>query len=188
MNPRVLRFRNRFRSDGPASATAGLRFLVQGMCGIMDLTAEPDGEPEKVGVTWIDVFTGYGVIGIQTALAEREPSGLGQHVDLALLDVGAAVLANQAMNDLARGGVPRRMGNAHPDIVPYQVFPDSDGHLIITCGNDRHFASLCDMLGLDGVSNGPASKSAGLDGRPARAFTTIAAKFPFRAAEQEECL
>lgn len=100
----------------------------------MDLTGEPDGEPQKVGVTWIDVFTGYGVIGIQAALAEREPSGLGQHVDLALLDVGAAVLANQAMNYLAGGGVPRRMGNAHPDIVPYQVFPDSDGHLIITCG------------------------------------------------------
>jgi crotonobetainyl-CoA:carnitine CoA-transferase CaiB-like acyl-CoA transferase len=99
------------------------------MCGIMDLTGEPDGEPSESGRHLDRRFTGYGVIG---ALAEREPSGLGQHVDLALLDVGAAVLANQAMNYHTGGGVPRRMGDAHPDIGPHQVFPASDGHLIIT--------------------------------------------------------
>ena len=93
-----------FGQTGPMAARPGYDFLIQGMCGIMDLTGEPDGEPQKVGVAWIDVFTGlYGVIGIQAALAERARSGRGQHVDLALLDCGVAVLANQAMNYLASG-------------------------------------------------------------------------------------
>ena len=113
-----------FGQTGPMAARPGYDFLIQGMCGIMDLTGEPEGEPQKVGVAWIDVFTGlYGVIGIQAALAERARSGRGQHVDLALLDCGVAVLANQAMNYLASGEAPRRMGNANPNIVPYQVFP-----------------------------------------------------------------
>jgi crotonobetainyl-CoA:carnitine CoA-transferase CaiB-like acyl-CoA transferase len=146
-----------FGQDGPRARTAGYDFLVQGMSGIMDLTGEPGGEPQKVGVAWIDIFTGlYGTIGIQAALAERARSGVGQHVDLSLFDVGVAVLANQAMNHLAGGGVPRRMGNAHPNIVPYQVFPASDGHLIIACGNDRQFAALCAVLGLAGVANDPS--------------------------------
>ena len=94
----------------------------------MDLTGEPGAEPQKVGVAWIDIFTGlYGVIGIQAALAERERSGRGQRVDLSLLDVGVAVLANQAMNYLHSGTAPSRLGNAHPNIVPYQVFPAADG-------------------------------------------------------------
>lgn len=153
INPRVVYASvTGFGQDGPRAAQAGYDFMIQGMSGIMDLTGEPDGEPQKVGVAWIDVFTGlYGVIGIQAALAERESSGLGQHVDLALLDTGIAVLANQAMNHLA-GQTPRRMGNAHPNIVPYQVFPAADGHLIIACGNDRQFAALCDLLGLPGVA------------------------------------
>lgn len=146
-----------FGQSGPRAENPGYDFLIQGMCGIMDLTGEPNGEPQKVGVAWTDIFTGlYGVIGIQAALAERERSGLGQHIDLALLDVGVAVLANQAMNYLAGGTVPRRMGNTHPNIVPYQVFPAADGHLIIACGNDRQFAALCGMLALDGVSDDPA--------------------------------
>ena len=122
----------------------------------MDLTGAPEGEPQKVGVAWIDIFTGlYGVIGIQAALAERARSGRGQHVDLSLLDVGVGVLANQAANFLLGGVVPHRLGNAHPNIVPYQVFPAADGHLIVACGNDRQFAALCSVLGLEGVADNP---------------------------------
>lgn len=158
LNPRIVYASvTGFGQSGPRAQNPGYDFLIQGMCGIMDLTGEPDGEPQKVGVAWTDIFTGlYGVIGIQAALAERERSGLGQHADLALLDVGVAVLANQAMNYLAGGKAPHRMGNAHPNIVPYQVFPAADGHLIIACGNDRQFAALCGVLGLNEVSANPA--------------------------------
>lgn len=145
-----------FGQDGPRASQPGYDFLIQGMCGIMDLTGEPDGEPQKVGVAWIDIFTGlYGVIGIQAALAERERSGMGQQVDLSLLDTGVAVLANQAMNQMIGGVTPRRLGNAHPNIVPYQLFPASDGHVIIACGNDRQFAGLCRALGLEGLAENP---------------------------------
>lgn len=145
-----------FGQNGPRASTAGYDFLIQGMCGVMDLTGDPQGEPQKVGVAWIDIFTGlYGVIGVQAALAEREKSGRGQHVDLSLLDTGVAVLANQAMNFLVSGNSPTRLGNAHPNIVPYQVFPTADGHLIIACGNDRQFASLCKLLGLDALAGDP---------------------------------
>ncbi len=145
-----------FGQDGPRASQPGYDFMIQGMSGIMDLTGDPEGEPQKVGVAWIDIFTGlYGVIGIQAALAERARSGRGQHVDLSLLDCGVGVLANQAANFLLGGQVPTRLGNAHPNIVPYQVFPASDGHLIIACGNDRQFASLCDMLEMDGFAANP---------------------------------
>ena len=145
-----------FGQNGPRATQPGYDFLIQGMCGIMDLTGEPDGEPQKVGVAWIDIFTGlYGVIGIQAALAERERSGRGQRVDLSLLDVGVAVLANQAMNQMIGGMTPRRLGNAHPNIVPYQAFPASDGHVIIACGNDRQFAGLCRALRLEGLAENP---------------------------------
>ena len=138
-----------FGQTGPRAAQPGYDFLVQGMCGIMDLTGPTDGEPQKVGVAWIDIFTGlYGVIGVQAALAERARSGRGQQVDMSLLDCGVGVLANQAMNHLLGGMVPHRLGNAHPNIVPYQVFPAADGHFIIACGNDRQFQALCAMLGL----------------------------------------
>ncbi|MDL2403350.1 CaiB/BaiF CoA transferase family protein [Rhizobium mayense] len=143
-----------FGQNGPRAHQPGYDFLIQGMCGIMDLTGDPDGEPQKVGVAWIDILTGlYGVIGIQAALAERQRSGLGQHIDLALLDTGVAVLANQAMNYFAAGRAPRRLGNAHPNIVPYQVFPALDGHVIIACGNDRQFSSLCAVLGTAGLAS-----------------------------------
>ena len=138
-----------FGQDGPRAAQPGYDFLIQGMCGIMDLTGDPGGPPQKVGVAWIDIFTGlYGVIGIQAALAERARSGRGQHLDLSLLDCGVAVLANQAANHLLGGLEPSRLGNAHPNIVPYQVFPAADGHVIIACGNDRQFAALCRALDL----------------------------------------
>lgn len=138
-----------FGQTGPRAAQPGYDFLVQGLCGIMDLTGPRGGEPQKVGVAWIDILTGlYGVIGVQAALAERARSGRGQHVDMSLLDCGVGVLANQAMNCLLGGQVVHRMGNAHPNIVPYQVFPALDGHFIIACGNDRQFANLCAILGL----------------------------------------
>jgi len=171
LNPRLVYASiTGFGQNGPRASQPGYDFLVQGMSGIMDLTGEPGGEPQKVGVAWIDIFTGlYGVIGVQAALAERERSGKGQHVDLSLLDTGVAVLANQAMNFLLGGTVPTRMGNAHPNIVPYQVFPASDGHLIIACGNDRQFAALCAMLGLDGMAEDPAFAT-----NPARVANRVA--------------
>ena len=158
LNPRIVYASvTGFGQTGPMATLAGYDLLIQGMCGVMDLTGEPAGEPQKVGVAWVDIFAGlYGVIGVQAALAERERSGRGQQVDLALFDCGVAVLANQAMNYLASGKAPRRMGNSHPNIVPYQVFPASDGHLIIACGNDRQFSALCDMLRLDGLAADPA--------------------------------
>ncbi|WP_338607693.1 CaiB/BaiF CoA-transferase family protein [Pelagibacterium nitratireducens] len=145
-----------FGQTGPRASQPGYDFLIQGMSGVMDLTGDPAGEPQKVGVAWIDVFTGlYGVIGVQAALAERQRSGRGQHIDLSLLDVGVAVLANQAMNYLVSGTSPSRMGNTHPNIVPYQVFPVRDGHVIIACGNDRQFRSLCAALNLPALSTDP---------------------------------
>ncbi|WP_420327745.1 CaiB/BaiF CoA transferase family protein [Mameliella sp.] len=145
-----------FGQDGPRASQPGYDFLIQGMCGIMDLTGDPAGEPQKVGVAWIDIFTGlYGVIGIQAALTERLRSGQGQHVDLSLLDCGVGVLANQASNFLLGGTDPTRLGNAHPNIVPYQVFPTSDGHVIIACGNDRQFRALCGLLDLSDLADDP---------------------------------
>ena len=145
-----------FGQDGPRAAQPGYDFLIQGMSGIMDLTGEPGGEPQKVGVAWIDIFTGlYGVIAVQAALAERARSGQGQHIDLSLLDCGVAVLANQATNFLLGGKVPHRLGNAHPNIVPYQLFATSDGHAIIACGNDRQFAALCGVMNLSDIPLDP---------------------------------
>ena len=157
LNPRLVYASiTGFGQTGPRSGQAGYDFLIQGLSGIMDLTGDPTGEPQKVGVAWIDVFTGlYGVIGIQAALAERARSGRGQHVDLALFDTGLAVLANQATNHLIGGTEPRRLGNAHPNIVPYQVFPASDGHLIIACGNDRQFRALTAELRLAHLADDP---------------------------------
>jgi len=157
LNPRLVYASiTGFGQTGPRALQPGYDFLIQGMSGIMDLTGEPDGDPQKVGVAWIDIFTGlYGVIGVQAALAERERSGIGQHVDLSLFDTGISVLANQASNFLIGGVEPKRLGNAHPNIAPYQVFPASDGHLIVTCGNDRQFASFCDVLGLNDMAFSP---------------------------------
>jgi len=151
LNPRLVYLSiTGFGLTGPRASEPGYDFLIQGMCGIMDLTGEPEGEPQKVGVAWIDIFTGlYGVIAVQAALRERELSGQGQHIDLSLFDVGVAVLANQAMNYLSSDKIPRRLGNAHPNIVPYQLFSVADGHIIIACGNDRQFAALCVVLGCE---------------------------------------
>ena len=123
--------------------------MIQGMGGIMDLTGEPDGEPQKIGVAFADIFTGlYSVIAIQSALIMRERTGTGQHIDMALFDCMSAVLANQAMTYLASGVSPKRMGNAHPNIAPYQTLPVSDGYFIIACGNDGQFGKLTSLLGI----------------------------------------
>ena len=141
-----------FGQDGPYAPRAGYDFLIQGMGGLMSVTGRADGEegagPQKVGVALTDIMTGlYATIAVQAALAERERSGRGQHVDLALLDVQIACLANQASNYLAGGVVPRRMGNAHPNIVPYQDFPTADGDMILAIGNDSQFAKFCTVAG-----------------------------------------
>ncbi|KFG67775.1 CaiB/BaiF CoA-transferase family protein [Microvirga sp. BSC39] len=137
-----------FGQDGPYASRAGYDFMIQGMGGIMDLTGDPEGEPQKIGVAYVDIFTGvYSVVGILAALRQRDATGEGAHLDMALLDVQTSVLANQAMNYLASGKSPRRMGNAHPNIVPYQVFPVADGHVIVAVGNDGQFARFVAVLG-----------------------------------------
>jgi crotonobetainyl-CoA:carnitine CoA-transferase CaiB-like acyl-CoA transferase len=137
-----------FGQDGPYSARAGYDYLVQGMSGVMDLTGEPDGQPQKMGVAFADIFTGiYGVVGILAALRRRDVTGMGQRIDMALLDSMVGVLANQAMNYFASGVAPRRMGNAHPNIVPYQVFSARDGDFVLAVGNDKQFERLCRILG-----------------------------------------
>lgn len=146
-----------FGQTGPYASRAGYDFLIQGMSGIMSLTGEPDGQPQKIGVAFADIFSGlYGVIGIQAALADRAKTRLGQQVDISLLDSMTGVLANQAMNYLASGVTPLRLGNAHPNIVPYQVFAVADGHIIVACGNDRQFQSLCAVLGRQDLADDPA--------------------------------
>lgn len=141
-----------FGQTGPYASRAGYDFLIQGMGGLMSLTGRPDGTegggPLKVGVALTDIMTGlYATVAVLAALKRREQSGEGQHIDLALLDVQIACLANQAANYLVGGVVPRRMGNAHPNIVPYQEFPTADGYMIVAVGNDGQFASLCNTLG-----------------------------------------
>ena len=138
-----------FGQTGPYAHRAGYDYLIQGMGGIMDLTGAPDGEPQKMGVAFTDIFTGlYGVIGIQAALRHRDQTGEGQHIDLSLFDSIVGVLANQASNYLTTGTAPKRMGNAHPNICPYAVFPAFDGHIIIAVGNDGQFARLCEVLAI----------------------------------------
>ncbi len=149
-----------FGQDGPYAPRAGYDLMVQGMGGIMDLTGMPEGEPMRVGIPVADIFTGvYAVVGILAALAEREKTGRGGHVDVALLDCQVGVLANQALSYLVTGKAPRRIGNAHPVIVPYQVFPVSDGHIIIACGNDGQFAKLCKVLGEPGLAQETAFRT-----------------------------
>ncbi len=145
-----------FGQNGPYAERPGYDFLVQGMGGIMDLTGEPDGEPQKVGVAFADIFTGlYATIAIQAALADRARTGKGQAIDMSLLDTQVAVLANQAMNYLASGKAPHRLGNAHPNIVPYQVFAVADGHVIVAVGNDGQFARLAEVLGEPALADDP---------------------------------
>ncbi|MDR6430886.1 CaiB/BaiF CoA-transferase family protein [Brucella pseudogrignonensis] len=154
INPRLIYCSiTGFGHTGPYAERAGYDFMIQGMGGIMDLTGEPDGQPQKIGVAFADIFTGlYSIIAIQSALIMRERTGKGQHIDMALFDCMSAVLANQAMNYLASGVSPKRMGNAHPNIAPYQTLPVSDGYFIIACGNDGQFAKLTALLGIGEIA------------------------------------
>lgn len=138
-----------FGQTGPYATRAGYDYLIQGMSGLMSITGEPDGEPQRVGVAITDLFAGlYCVIGAQAALAQRDATGRGQHLDISLLDSATSILANQAMNYLTTGTAPVRTGNYHPNLVPYQVFAAQDGHVIIATGNDDQFHRLCDVLDL----------------------------------------
>jgi crotonobetainyl-CoA:carnitine CoA-transferase CaiB-like acyl-CoA transferase len=153
VNPRLIYCSiTGFGQTGPYADRAGYDFLIQGMGGLMSITGRRDGEPgagpQKVGVALTDILTGlYASNAILAALAYREVSGLGQYIDLALLDVQIASLANQTMNYLATGTAPVRMGNAHPNIVPYQDFPTADGAMILTVGNDSQFTKLALVAG-----------------------------------------
>ncbi len=153
LNPRLVYCSiTGFGQTGPYAARPGYDFLIQGMGGLMSLTGHPDGAPGggpmKVGVALTDVMTGlYASIAVLAALQRRQASGTGQHIDLALLDVQIAALANQAANYLIGGQAPQRMGNAHPNIVPYQDFPTADGYMIVTVGNDGQFAAMAGVLG-----------------------------------------
>src|SRR5688572_12424365 len=145
-----------FGQDGPYARRAGYDFMIQGLGGIMDLTGLPDGEPQKIGVALADIFTGvYAVVAALAALRRRDATGEGAFIDMALLDTQTGVLANQAMNYLISGVAPKRMGNAHPNIVPYQVFPVSDGHVIVAVGNDGQFAKFSSVLGAPALAADP---------------------------------
>lgn len=141
-----------FGQNGPYSPRAGYDFIIQGMSGLMSITGPADGEPQKVGVAVTDLFTGlYSVIAIQAALRHAEATGQGQHIDMALFDSQIAVLANQNLNFLVSGNSPSQMGNAHPNIAPYEVVHAADGHFILAIGNDGQFQKFCRVVGLDAL-------------------------------------
>ena len=149
-----------FGQTGPRAEEPGYDFIIQGIGGLMSITGErddlPGGGPQKVGVAFSDLMTGlYSTVAIQAALLSRERTGVGQHIDMALLDVQVATLANQSMNYLASGKVPERYGNAHANIVPYQVFRAADRDFIIACGNDSQFVALCHSIGLPHLPEDP---------------------------------
>jgi crotonobetainyl-CoA:carnitine CoA-transferase CaiB-like acyl-CoA transferase len=136
-----------FGQTGPYADRAGYDFVFQAMGGMMSLTGEPDGSPQKLGVAFADLMTGmYSTTAILAALNHRDRTGQGQHIDMALLDVQVATLANMALNYFVGGNVPRRMGNAHANLVPYQVFECSDGYIVIAAGNNNYFRRLCGAL------------------------------------------
>jgi crotonobetainyl-CoA:carnitine CoA-transferase CaiB-like acyl-CoA transferase len=161
LNPRLVYCSiTGFGQTGPYAARPGYDFLIQAMGGLMSVTGRPEGEPgagpQKVGVALTDILTGlYATVGILAALAHRDRSGEGQQVDMGLLDVQIASLANQAMNYLVSGSAPMPMGNAHPNIVPYQDFETADGYMIIAVGNDAQFARLCAEAGLERLATDP---------------------------------
>ena len=149
-----------FGQTGPYAHRAGYDYVIQGMCGLMSVTGEPAGQPQKVGVAVTDIFTGlYAGTAILAALRQRDVTGRGQHIDMALLDVGVAVMANQAMNYLVGGTPPERIGNAHRNLTPYQVFDCADGYIVIATGNDRQFRRLCGILDLAQLADAPQFRS-----------------------------
>ena len=149
-----------FGQDGPYAARAGYDLMAQGMGGIMDLTGTPDGDPQRVGVPVADMITGiYSVVGILAALHEREKTGKGAYIDTALVDTQVGVLSNQALNYLISGKVPKRAGNTHPNIVPYQMFAAADGNVIVATGNDRQFQKFCAAIGAAELGENPAYRT-----------------------------
>jgi crotonobetainyl-CoA:carnitine CoA-transferase CaiB-like acyl-CoA transferase len=161
LNPRLIYCSvTGFGQTGPYAPRAGYDLLVQGMGGIMSVTGQADGEPMRIGIPVADIFTGvYSAVGILAALAQREKTGKGTQVDTALLDTQSGVLANQALSYFASGKAPGRIGNAHPVVVPYQVFPAADGFVIIACGNDTQFVKLCNALGVPEIGSDPKYKT-----------------------------
>ncbi|MGQ0525160.1 MAG: CaiB/BaiF CoA transferase family protein [Betaproteobacteria bacterium] len=161
LNPRLVYCSvTGFGHTGPYRERPGYDFMIQGMGGLMTITGErdelPGGGPQRVGVPIVDLMTGmYATIAVCAALAHRERTGAGQHLDLALLDTQVAFLANQAMNYLASGEVPGRLGNAHPNIVPYQTFSTRDGAIILACGNDNLFSRFCEVAGCQALARDP---------------------------------
>ncbi len=157
INPRIVYCSiTGFGQDGPDAARPGYDFMIQGMGGLMSLTGPADGAPHKVGVAFADVFAGvYSVVAIEAALLRREQTGEGQLIDMALLDTQVGVLANQALNYLVSGRSPTRMGNSHPNLVPYQAFAAKDGHLIVAVGNNGQFRRLCEAIGAPGLADDP---------------------------------
>ncbi len=157
VNPRLIYCSiTGFGQTGPYAHRAGYDFIIQGMAGLMSVTGEPDGQPQKVGVAVTDVFTGvYGATAILAALVQRGRTGEGQHIDMALLDVATSIMANQAMNFLVSGKPPTMMGNAHPNLAPYAVFDCTDGWIILATGNDAQYQRLCAILGLDDMAKAP---------------------------------
>jgi crotonobetainyl-CoA:carnitine CoA-transferase CaiB-like acyl-CoA transferase len=157
VNPRLIYCSiTGFGQTGPYAHRAGYDFIVQGMSGIMSVTGEPDGQPQKVGVAIADLATGiYASTAILAAVHQRQSSGLGQQIDMSLMDVATSLLANQAMNYLATGTAPTKMGNAHPNLAPYAVYDCADGWIIIATGNDGQYRRLCDLLGLSALGTTP---------------------------------
>jgi crotonobetainyl-CoA:carnitine CoA-transferase CaiB-like acyl-CoA transferase len=145
-----------FGQTGPYAPRPGYDSLIQAMGGVMSLTGEPDGLPQKVGVPVADLFAGlYGCIGILAALRHKEHTGQGQQIDIGMLDTHVAWLANQGMNFLATGQNPERLGNQHPNIAPYQVFPTADGHVVLSVGNDPTFRRFCENFNLKDLPDDP---------------------------------
>lgn len=165
INPRLIYCSiTGFGQTGPYAQRPGYDFIIQAMSGLMSVTGQAPGsagdEPMKIGVALSDVLTGlYSTIGILTALAHRNKTGKGQHIDMSLLDVSVAAMANQAMSYLVTGTAPQRLGNAHPTIVPYQVFPTRDGHIIIAVGNQRQFVNMARVLGDPAMAEDPRYQS-----------------------------
>jgi len=161
VNPRLIYCSvTGFGQTGPYASRPGYDFMIQGMGGLMSITGErddlPGGGPQKAGVAVADLMTGmYSTVGILAALHERANSGLGQHIDMALLDCQVAMLANQNLNYMTSGKAPRRAGNAHQNLVPYQVFAASDGHLIVAVGNDSQFRNYCRVIGMPELASDP---------------------------------
>jgi crotonobetainyl-CoA:carnitine CoA-transferase CaiB-like acyl-CoA transferase len=157
LNPRLIYCSvTGFGQDGPYAHRAGYDYIIQGMSGLMSITGEPDRQPLKVGVAITDVFTGvYAATAILAAVHQRESTGRGQHIDMALMDVAVAVTANQAMNYLSTDVPPGRLGNFHPNLCPYQVFDCADGFLIIATGNDAQYRRLCSLLGGEELADDP---------------------------------